>query len=803
MSPKNRASGIVSFSLALGLLLLPPSSAWPQTVSATVGVGSPPSSVAVNGVTNKIYVATCTTRSSTNGTVTVIDGKTDTTTTVTAGVCPWAVAVNPATNKIYVANHGFFSLICGSCISYGSVTVIDGTTNSTTTIIDPNAKFPQAVAVNPLTDKIYVANWSGNVTVIDGATNSTTTVTDPNAADPIAAAVNSVTNKIYVTNIVSNNVTVIDGASNSTTTISDPNMSTPNSVAVNPVTNKIYVANVGVFPGTPANVTVIDGATNSTTTITDPYLAPGIHTRGFSLAVNSATDKIYVADESDSNGKGHVSVIDGSTNSVITVTDPDAIAPVAVAVDPATNTIYIANGGSLFLSGSNPGSVTVIDGATDSITTVVDPKADVPNALAVNPETNTIYVANFLSANVTVIRGAVASTTWYVNGVDGSDSNNCLSPTTACKTIGHAITLAASGDSIIVAPATYTENLTISVSLKILGSGATTTIIDGGGTNTRKRAVTIPNGNAHVTLSKMTIRHGRTTPGIPGGGIYNAGTLSIQNSFLTDNTAESSFGSAGNGGGIFNNGTLTINRSTLAGNHAGTSAIGHGFGGGIANAGTLTINNSTLIGNVASSVGGGGGIGTFGGTLTVNNSTLSGNNGGDGGGIGTVNGVTVTINNSTLAKNTAFRWGGGISSFGATLAINNSTLSGNSAQTGGGIDGTVTLQNSIVANSPSGGNCHGTMTSKGYNLSSDGTCSFNRTGDMNNTNPNLGPLQNNGGPTQTMALLPGSPAIDAGNPTGCTDGLGHLLKTDQRGDPRPNTEDTGGCDIGAYERQSD
>jgi hypothetical protein len=95
------------------------------------------------------------------------------------------------------------------------------------------------------------------------------------------------------------------------------------------------------------------------------------------------------------------------------------------------------------------------------------------------------------------------------------------------------------------------------------------------------------------------------------------------------------------------------------------------------------------------------------------------------------------------------------------------------------------------------------MTSKGYNLSSDSTCNFSGAGDLNNTNPMLGPLQNNGGPTATMALLSGSPAIDAGNPTGCTDGQGHLLKTDQRGRPRPDTEDISGCDMGAYERQSD
>ena len=96
------------------------------------------------------------------------------------------------------------------------------------------------------------------------------------------------------------------------------------------------------------------------------------------------------------------------------------------------------------------------------------------------------------------------------------------------------------------------------------------------------------------------------------------------------------------------------------------------------------------------------------------------------------------------------------------------------------------------------------MTSKGYNLSSDNTCKFGTSGDRNNTDPMLGPLQYNGGPnhTQTMALQPGSPAIDAGNPSGCTDSKGNLLKTDQRGMPRPDKEDTGGCDMGAYETQS-
>jgi hypothetical protein len=111
----------------------------------------------------------------------------------------------------------------------------------------------------------------------------------------------------------------------------------------------------------------------------------------------------------------------------------------------------------------------------------------------------------------------------------------------------------------------------------------------------------------------------------------------------------------------------------------------------------------------------------------------------------------------------------------------------------GGISGLATLQNSIVANN-SGGNCSVTMTSKGYNLSSDNTCNFNNS-DRNNIDPMLGPLQYNGGSTQTMALPSGSPAIDVGNPSGCTDGR-NPLKTDQRGLPRPNSEDKTGCDMG-------
>lgn len=385
---------------------------------------------------------------------------------------------------------------------------------------------------------------------------------------------------------------------------------------------------------------------------------------------------------------------------------------------------------------------------------------------------------------LTLAPTALASTTWYVDGVNGNDHNNCKTRTTACKTIGHAISLASSGDTIGVGPATYTENLNISISLRIIGSGATTTVIDGGAVGT---VIFISSTSAQVTLSKVTIQNGFAQNGA---GISNVGTLTISDTTVSRNTAGCGalpFGEI-SGGGIFNAGELTINNSSISGNKVTASPCGGlNRGGGIDNSGNLRINNSTVSGNTTQGpLAWGGGVYNV-GTLVINSSTFTGNS------------AQSSVNNDVC--------GGGVCNRG-TLVINSSTVaqnSANSASAGGGIwtSGTATLQNSIVADSPNGGDCAGTMTSKGYNLSSDGTCNFNGPGDLNNIDPNLGPLQNNGGPTQTRALLTGSPAIDAGNPNGCTDGNGHLLKTDQRGKARPDKEDTGGCDMGAFERQSD
>ena len=342
-----------------------------------VTVGSSPSAVAVNPVTNKIYVANYV-----SNTVTVIDGATNNTTTVTAGTGPKFIAVNPVTNKIYVFNQGVG-------LKNTTVTVIDGATNGTFTL-GCTGTLAQAIVVNPANNRIYVANYD-IIMIIDGATNTTTTMT----YNSYAMAVNPVTNKLYVIDYnysgsTSGSVSVIDCATNSTTTV--PVGLNPSAVAVNPATNKTYVANY-----TDGTVTVIDGVANSTYTVTGG-------TGPKDIAVNPGTNKIYAVNSISNN----VTVIDGATNSTTTVAA--GTNPLAVAVNPSTNQIYVANYGS--------NNITVIDGVTNSTTTVAVGTS--PSAMAVNQATNKIYVANSGSNNVTVIDGATNSTTKVAVGTSPS-----------------------------------------------------------------------------------------------------------------------------------------------------------------------------------------------------------------------------------------------------------------------------------------------------------------------------------------------------------------------------------------------
>jgi CSLREA domain-containing protein len=339
-----------------------------------------------------------------------------------------------------------------------------------------------------------------------------------------------------------------------------------------------------------------------------------------------------------------------------------------------------------------------------------------------------------------------------------------------------------------------------------------------------------------VSFSNLTMSGGNI--GANGGGIQNAstGTVNVTNCTLSSNSAD-------NGGGISNSssGTVNVTNSTLSGNSAsGPSQIP--AGGGIFNfSGTVTVTNSTLINNQAlrtsgdQSFGDGGGIfNNVDGKLNVIRSTFSNNSAnvapgivvatGGGGGIFNSSGSfgnsgTMNITNSTFSGNSSNSGGGAIFTNGAfggpRVNITNSTISGN---TGGGIykgDSDVFVKSTIIANN-STDDVSGSFTSQGFNLigKNDGAAASFPAGNPNGNNdivgtsaspvkPKLGPLQNNGGPTYTMALLSGSPAIDKGT----SNGLTGTLTTDQRGvgyvrtinESIANATGGDGTDIGAFE----
>ena len=313
--------------------------------------------------------------------------------------------------------------------------------------------------------------------------------------------------------------------------------------------------------------------------------------------------------------------------------------------------------------------------------------------------------------------------TWYVNGVSGDDGNSCKTKTMACATIGHAISLAASGDTIQIAAATYQENLSITFNLTLNGAKATTTIVDG--TNTAN--VFTVGAGVSLTLSNLTIENGVGYSG--GGGVSNSGTLTVSKSNFNVNTALS-------GGAILNTGTATISNTTFSGNSP--YFFGHSAScGAIDNRSTMTITASTFSNNYANNNTTYGGAICNGGTLTIAGTTFStnsslGNNGGYGGAIYHYAG-TLSVTNSTFSQNSATTSGGAIYSIGGTVQISNSTFGTNPENIGGGgvlsnAGSSFLIQNSIVANSGNGGNFAGTMTFRRIQLEQRQHMQFQRTG---------------------------------------------------------------------------
>ena len=389
----------------------------------------------------------------------------------------------------------------------------------------------------------------------------------------------------------------------------------------------------------------------------------------------------------------------------------------------------------------------------------------------------TIYVMGGYTTNYAAVSEVDAYTPIPLNLTVTTLADDPIAPISGSTTLRDAITQAnASTDSqevINFAPGLQgTIDLTSALpALKnnatIQGPGSSNLTIQRDSTAVGFSVFTVNSGET-VNISGMTITGGDS--GVNGGGICNLGTLTVDNSVLTNNSAYSY------GGGIYNNGTLTVTGSTFADNSAA------GDGGGICNdwGGALTVTNSTFVNNYVTFAGGG--ICTF-GTAMVINSTLTGNDAGGGatgsGGIYCYG--TLTVTNSTIANNIGDGICNGVSYSFAILTLNNTIVAGNS-----GLDIYGPLQptssNNLIGN--------GTGIT---NLAQLATSNLIGTA-ANPINPILGPLVYNGGATQTMALLPGSPAINAGSnaliPAGVT--------TDQRGAGFLRVVN-GTVDIGAFE----
>lgn len=369
-------------------------------------------------------------------------------------------------------------------------------------------------------------------------------------------------------------------------------------------------------------------------------------------------------------------------------------------------------------------------------------------------------IAAVLCAAFLALTGSALATTFPVTTTD-DDSGACDADCSLREAVDAANTNP--GPDIITVPAghyvlTSQNVLPLQDDTTIVGADARSVIVDGGG-----QTEVFDNENGTSTISHLTITGGSNPD--QGGGVFNDATLTLDDVAVVGNTATNTdpanFGAQG--GGIFNNSQLTLNHVLIANNTAqgGSSKSTGGQGGGIFANDQTDLTNVTISGNQAAPAAGAQFPDGQGGGIFANSPT-------------TLHNVTITNNSASGAADNA---AGGVE-----------------------LNDHVTFLNTIVAGNTRDGaesDClvldpFGVVVDSGHNLTGDASCQLTGAGDLQNTNPLLGGLANNGGGTDTHALLPGSPAINAADASQCP-------ADDQRSLPRPAL---GGCDIGAFEVQA-
>jgi autotransporter-associated beta strand protein/predicted outer membrane repeat protein len=572
--------------------------------------------------------------------------------------------------------------------------------------------------------------------------------------------------------------------------------------------------------GTTAATNVVVNASGTQITATSPV--PGsmltgagtvdvtVTTVGGTSAASLADRFSYVAPPAVTGVSPTAGPLAGGTLVTITGSGFSGATLVDFGTTAATNVVVNSSGTQITATSPAPGSMLTGAGTVDVTVTTVGGTSETSPAdqFSYNPLMVTTAADVNPGNGVTSLREAIA----YANSNPGNHTITFYP-----SLDGQTITL--TGGELELSDTTGT--------ITISGPGTGQLTIDGGDSS----RVFLIDANVSASISGLTIADGEAAND-NGGGVSNAGTLTLTNCDLTGNSA------GGDGGGIYSTGTLTLTNCTISGNSAGsggglfdasgavtvtggtlTDNAAVNDGGGFDSAGTLTLSGSTLTGNSAMF---GGGIFNIGGLLTVATSTLSGNAAAEYGG-GIDNSGRLSLSSSTLSGNSASFGGGVYNSVADAASLIDSTVYGNQSVVGGGIDnlgsltasdstiagnsatlqggglansGSAALANSIAASdtAPNGADVSGSVTANFSLVQNIAGATFIKTSANNITGQSalLATLGNYGGLTQTAPPLIGSLAIAAGSdaliPAGVT--------TDQRGLPRivNGTVDIGACE---------
>jgi CSLREA domain-containing protein len=701
-----------------------------------------------------------------------------------------AVAFNRATGRVYVADPRRKALAVRAAeagpVPSGNRRTRPARPALATVPLDDG---PYAIAVDPRRGTIYVVSGgSDSVSVIDGTTDRLV-ATIPVGRMPVAVAVNPATGRIFIANRDGDSVSVIDGDSRRVVS-TVPVGHAPISLLVQQ--DRTYVAHQAS-----RDVAEISPDGSSVSMLAGGFAGRAVRSQraaaGVSFAVTSTLDEVDAEP-----GDGQCRTASAACTLRAAIQETNALPGAdAITVPAGTYTLTLPG------DSENLGATGDLDLRDDVVITGAGPAGTVIDAAGIDRVLH-LDTANAVEISGVTIRGGrspFAESGCEVGCVRSSRGSGVANDRGNLKLSNSVVTLnlgeETSGGGIYNTGVLTLENTTVSNNQNLFGLGGG--IFNWAGSVSLDRVTVDRNslfmygslgggiyngGGGSITGVDVTITNNHENQG--GGGIYNEGTLTLERAEISQNVADFSSG----GGGLANYGTATLRQATIRRNSTYEDNCGRAEGGGIRNLGSLTITDADISENRADQGGGVFGDATY-TNVTIAENSVADCAFGPSQGAGVYGGGTFT--NVTISGNRAapdgFGWGVGGGVYGGGI-FTNVTIAGNVARSlieenvvseeghGGGIavtGETVEFRGSILSDNTvigAGGtaiaeNCYGVARSRGNNLDTDGTCALAAAGDLSVSPALLGPLQDNGSPAATHALLAGSPALDNGPGSGC------------------------------------